>query len=77
MIKKIKLKTIDAVKEFASHASKFMGEVTITSGKYAVDGRSLLGIFSLDLSKSINVEIEERDSELWDMLCSQYETKES
>lgn len=77
MIKKIKLDTVKKATEFTAHMLKFAGEVAVKSGRYVVDGRSLLGIFSLDLSKPINVEIEEQDSELWNMLCLQYETKES
>lgn len=76
MIKKIKLDTVQKATEFTSHALKFAGDITIKQGKYVVDGRSFLGIFSFDLFKPIIAEIEEQDSEIWDMLCSKYETKE-
>ncbi len=52
------LDKVNAASKFANLAAKIQGEVTLYSGKYIVDGKSLLGIYSLDLSKPIKVEIE-------------------
>ena len=53
----IQLKTIDDVKDFVNIVSKCPYEVDLSSGRYVVDAKSIMGIFSLDLSKPINVEI--------------------
>ena len=58
MIKKtIKLETINDVKRFVNTVSKYDFEVDLVSGRYAVDAKSIMGIFSLDLSKEIEMDI--------------------
>ena len=54
---KIQLKTIDDVKDFVNIVSKVSYDVDLSSGRYVVDAKSIMGIFSLDLSKPINVEV--------------------
>ena len=54
---KVDLCSINGVKEFVNKTAAFIGDVTLTSGRYVVDGKSIMGIFSLDLSKPIKVEI--------------------
>ena len=54
--KKIRLNAINDVKEFVNIVSKGCAyDVDVQSGSYIVDGKSLMGIFSLDLSKTIKV----------------------
>lgn len=53
----IRLNTIDAVRRFAGIVTAFDGDVLLKSGRYVVDGKSILGIFSLDLSKPLIVSI--------------------
>ncbi|MGN0660478.1 MAG: HPr family phosphocarrier protein [Oscillospiraceae bacterium] len=58
MIKKtIKLETINDVKRFVNTVSKYDFDVDLVSGRYAVDAKSIMGIFSLDLSKEIEMDI--------------------
>lgn len=52
----IKLNSVDKVKSFVNKVSKFDEEIDLVSGRYVVDAKSLLGIFSLDLSKPIELE---------------------
>ena len=52
----IKLETINNVKDFVSTVSKYEFDVDLISGRYAIDAKSIMGIFSLDLSKPIDVE---------------------
>lgn len=59
----IRLSTIDEVKEFVKIVSEFEGEVILKSGRYVVDAKSILGIFSIDLSKPIVVSIENPSEE--------------
>ena len=58
---KINLATIGNVKDFVNVTNAFTGDVTLKSQKYVVDGKSIMGIFSLDLSKPIEVEITPAD----------------
>lgn len=52
------LNSIERVKKFSKHAEKFdSGDIDIISGRYTVDGKSIMGIFSLDLSKELNITI--------------------
>lgn len=53
----IKLCTIDLVKRFVAMASGIDGEIAIISGRWVIDGKSIMGIFSLDLTKSLTCEI--------------------
>jgi phosphocarrier protein HPr len=45
------------VKDFVNIVSKYTVETDLKSGRYTVDAKSLLGIFSLDLTKPITLEI--------------------
>ena len=54
----LRLKTIDDVKDFCKTAMKIPSEVYATEGQCRVDGKSLMGIFSLDLSNPIVVEVD-------------------
>lgn len=52
---KIKLDSIAAVKKFVSVVSLYEFDVDLVSGRYAVDAKSIMGIFSLDLSQPIEL----------------------
>ena len=52
---KIQLTSIEDVKEFVTLANKYEHECDLVSGRYAVDAKSIMGIFSLDLSKPLNL----------------------
>lgn len=54
----IQLSTIDRVKDFVSAISDFDFAVDLVSGKYCVNGKSIMGIFSLDLAKPIGLQAE-------------------
>ena len=47
------LSSINDVKDFVNIVSKYDFDVDLTSGRYVVDAKSIMGIFSLDLSKYI------------------------
>ncbi len=58
MIKAIvKLVSIDDVKDFVKKANKYSYDIDLSLGKYTVDGKSIMGIFSLDLSREIEMTI--------------------
>ncbi len=52
---KIMLDSIAAVKKFVSIVSMYDFDVDLASGRYAVDAKSIMGIFSLDLSNPIQL----------------------
>lgn len=54
---KINLDSVDKVKNFVNTVSKFEEDIDLRSGRYIVDAKSIMGIFSLDLSKPIEVDI--------------------
>ena len=51
------LSSIGDVKDFVNIVSKYSYEIDLVSGRYVVDAKSIMGIFSLDLTKPIRVEI--------------------
>ena len=53
----IKLDTIDKVKEFVNKINTFDGDFDLVSARYVIDAKSIMGIFSLDLSKPIDLNI--------------------
>ena len=53
----INLSSINDVKEFVNVVNKYDFDVDLASGRYIVDAKSIMGIFSLDLSKPIKVEV--------------------
>ncbi|MBQ7164935.1 MAG: HPr family phosphocarrier protein [Clostridia bacterium] len=57
----ISLQMASSVKEFVSIVQKYAFEIDLRCDRYIVDAKSILGIFSLDLSKPINVEIHSDD----------------
>ena len=57
----IMLNSINDVKTFVNLVSKYDFDVDLTSERYVVDAKSIMGIFSLDLSKPIKVEIHSDD----------------
>ena len=66
---KIMLRTINDVKAFVNAVTKYSFDVDLLSGRYAVDAKSIMGIFSLDLSKEIVIEVHSEECpELTDFL---------
>lgn len=55
----IRLPKIDDVRAFVGITSSFPVDVDLASGRYLVDAKSIMGIFSLDLTKPVNVQIHE------------------
>lgn len=58
---KISLNSIDKVKSFVNDITKFDHDFDLVSGRYVIDAKSIMGIFSLDLSKPIDLNIHADD----------------
>ena len=54
---KISLNSIEKVKSFVNAITRFDVDFDLVSGRYIIDAKSIMGIFSLDLSKPIDLNI--------------------
>lgn len=57
----ISLNSIDKVKSFVNAITQFDFDFDLISGRYVIDAKSIMGIFSLDLSKPIDLNIHAED----------------
>ena len=57
------LNSIDKVKAFVNDITKFDTDFDLVSGRYVIDAKSIMGIFSLDLSKPLTVVIHDKSEE--------------
>lgn len=57
----VKLSSVEMVKDFNSKLFPLEGEFDLGTGHYIVDARSIMGIFSLDLSKPLTLTIHSSD----------------
>lgn len=53
----IKLKEIKDVYDFVAIVTTYEGDIDIVSGRYRVNAKSIMGIFALDLTQPLNLEI--------------------
>ncbi len=60
---KVALKSVNDVKAFVNITFRAEKDVDIYCGKYHIDGKSIMGIFSLELDKPIEVELDDHDAE--------------
>ena len=58
----ISLNSIDKVKSFVNEITKYDYDFDLVSGRYVIDAKSIMGIFSLDLSKAIDLNIHDDDN---------------
>ncbi len=66
---KISLNSIDKVKSFVNVISQFDSDFDLISGRYVIDAKSIMGIFSLDLAQDIDLTIHaENDAEIVEAL---------
>lgn len=53
----IQLNSVGDIKFFVDAASRMGCDIDVTCGRYLVDGKSIMGLFSIDLSAPIEVEV--------------------
>ena len=61
---KVNLNSIDKVKEFVNILNTFDGDFDLITDRYVVDAKSIMGIFSLDISKDIELAIHNPGAEV-------------
>ncbi|MGN1096182.1 MAG: HPr family phosphocarrier protein [Eubacteriales bacterium] len=54
---KVRLSSIEAVRDFVEVVRKYDSEIDLSSGRYVVDAKSIMGIFSLDLMNPITLTV--------------------
>ena len=60
--------TLAKVKSFVNEVTKFDNEFDLVSGRYVIDAKSIMGIFSLDLSKPIDLAIHAGDTDMGEIM---------
>ncbi len=60
----VDLSNVNCIKNFAGIVSRYDGAFDLIQGRYCVDAKSIVGIFSLDLSKPIELQIENESDDL-------------
>ena len=65
----IRFKSISDVKEFVQIVNSYPYDVDLSSGRYVVDAKSIMGIFSLDLSKPIDLNIHATDDKIDEIMA--------
>jgi phosphotransferase system HPr-like phosphotransfer protein len=70
MLKKtIQLPSVNAVKTFVNAAMLAPCDIDLIHGKYAVDGKSIMGVLSLDLSSTLEMNVDtDKEAEVVDFL---------
>lgn len=71
----IKLSTIEDVRKFVDAVTRFPVDVDLASGRYIVDAKSIMGIFSLDLLSPITVNIHSDDAKDLEEALSEFKVK--
>lgn len=69
----IKMTNITDLTTFVVNASKVVGDVIVRKGKYVIDGKSLMGLMSIDVSTGATVEYPAEAKE-FDIYVQQFET---
>ena len=68
---KIKISEFEKSKQFIKVVTNYESDIFLKSGRFVIDAKSVMGIFSLDLSKELEVEIIERTEGEKDKLYTQ------
>lgn len=72
----VKLNNIETLKNFISDISKFESNIDAVRGRYVIDAKSIMGMFSIDLSQSVDILIysdNERELEKFEEVMKKYE----
>lgn len=72
---RIRLSTINDVRDFVSAVTAYDGEADLASGRYVVDAKSIMGIFSLDLSEPITLTVHSGDEAELEKLIEKFIVK--
>lgn len=71
----IMLSSIEAVKKFVTLTNKYDFPINLTTEKYKIDAKSIMGVFSLDLSKPVTIQVENDDADEFMKEVEQFNTE--
>jgi phosphotransferase system HPr-like phosphotransfer protein len=66
----VRLNTIEKVKNFVSVLANYDGYFKLTSGKRAVDAKSIMGILTMNLTKSMELRIDDTKDDMDDLMSA-------
>ncbi len=69
---KVMLSSIVDVKNFVNLVNEFDFDVDLVSGRYVVDAKSLMGIFSLELSRPVSMRVYTEDTEALEAVLKEF-----
>ncbi|MDF2632025.1 MAG: HPr family phosphocarrier protein [Caproiciproducens sp.] len=72
----ILLSSIEAVKKFVTLTNSYSFPINLATDKYKIDAKSIMGVFSLDLSKPVNIEVEGDDAKEFISQLHQFEVEQ-
>ena len=74
----VSLASIQEVRQFVNAATRSPCEVDVLSGRYVVDAKSIMGLFSLDLSQPVQVKVHGSDADraAFEQSVAAFEVKE-
>lgn len=61
---RVQLNTIDRVKRFVKVCDNYEEDIDLSSGRYIIDAKSIMGIFSFDLTKPLNIRIHSNNDDV-------------
>lgn len=65
---KIKLGSLDTVKKFVNDITPIETDFDLISGRYVIDAKSIMGIFSLDLANPLELRVANETDEIMEVL---------
>ena len=72
----ILIDNVTKIKEFNKLTLEFPCDIDVISGRYIIDAKSLMGLFSIDLSKPIEIKLDNKYEDLARLYFSKFEVKE-
>lgn len=74
--KTVLINSITKVKNFINKISTFEGQVDIVSGRYCINAKSIMGIFSIDITQPLTLNVHVEDPEEFNVDISEFEVTE-
>lgn len=71
----ILLSSIEAVKKFVTLTNSYDFPINLTTDKYKIDAKSIMGVFSLDLSKPVDIVVESDHADEFIAQLQQFKTE--
>lgn len=59
---KVKLNSVDDIKTFVNTLNRYAYDFDLVSGRYVIDAKSIMGVYSLDISEPLDLIIHTDDS---------------